>query len=102
MNDLDKMRIDNMTSYVENYHSVVIKFRPKRKYFLKIGFMRQCSLHWHMTKTEKQKYAAIEEFRLFIKFKESLMKTLAKPLEADKPCPSIIKEDQQGLPSSTA
>uniref|UniRef100_A0A914DRZ1 Uncharacterized protein n=1 Tax=Acrobeloides nanus TaxID=290746 RepID=A0A914DRZ1_9BILA len=44
MNDLDKMEINNMTSYVENYHSVVIKFRPKIKYFPKIGFMRRTML----------------------------------------------------------
>ena len=38
MNDLDKMKFGNMTSYVENFHSVCIKYRPKRKFFPKRGF----------------------------------------------------------------
>ena len=38
MNDLDKMKFGNMTSYVENFHSVCIKYISKRKFFPKRGF----------------------------------------------------------------
>lgn len=44
MNDLDKMKIENMTSYVENFHSTCIHYRPKRKYFPPLGFSRRTML----------------------------------------------------------
>lgn len=44
MNDLDKMKTENMTSFVENFHSVCIKYRPKRVYFPKKGFIQRTML----------------------------------------------------------
>lgn len=38
MNDIERLRHGNMTSMVENFHSVCIKYRSKRLYFPKKGF----------------------------------------------------------------
>lgn len=44
MNDLDRMRITSATSAVESFHSICIKYRPKRKFFNKRGFIRRTML----------------------------------------------------------
>lgn len=44
MGDLDKLRHGNNTSFVESFWNVCIKYRPKRKYFSKNGFIRRTML----------------------------------------------------------
>uniref|UniRef100_A0A914DJX8 Uncharacterized protein n=2 Tax=Acrobeloides nanus TaxID=290746 RepID=A0A914DJX8_9BILA len=44
MNDLDKMRHGNNTSFVESFWSKCIRYRPKMLYFPKIGFLRRTML----------------------------------------------------------
>lgn len=44
LGDLDRLRLNNSTSYVESFWNVCIKYRPKRKYFPKIGFERRTML----------------------------------------------------------
>uniref|UniRef100_A0A914CR42 Transposase n=1 Tax=Acrobeloides nanus TaxID=290746 RepID=A0A914CR42_9BILA len=44
LNDLGRLKHGNFTSVVESFHSVVIHYRPKRKYYSPKGFERRTML----------------------------------------------------------
>lgn len=58
MNDLDRLRKGTMTSEVESFHNVCIRYRPKRKYFPKKGFELRtmlAALSWNENKNAESR-----------------------------------------------